>query len=1230
MNAPLTPAVSEALRRALEEVTLDDKYSLTSGRAFMSGTQALVRLPMLQRARDRAAGLNTAGFISGYRGSPLGGVDQALWKAKKHLADNQIVFQPGLNEDLAATAVWGSQQVNLSAQAKVDGVFALWYGKGPGVDRSGDVFKHANAAGSSRYGGALILAGDDHGAKSSTLPHQSDHLFKACGLPVFYPSSVQDYLDLGVHAWAMSRYSGLWVAMKTVTEVVEASASVDVSADRVNIVIPTDFELPADGLNIRWPDSPLEQEARLLDYKFYAALAYVRANKLNRTVIDSSNAWFGIVTGGKAYLDTRQALEDLGLDEAACERIGLRLFKCDVVWPLEAHTVSEFARGLGEVLVVEEKRQIMEYALKEELYNWPDAERPNIYGKFDEKDGRGGEWAKPMGQWLLPAHAELSPAIIAKAIAARLLDPGKFNSRFELDADMRSAIESRLNVIENKERALAQPHATAERVPTFCSGCPHNTSTHVPEGSRAVAGIGCHYMATWMPERRTETFTQMGGEGVPWIGQAPFTDEKHIFANLGDGTYFHSGLLAIRASIAAGTNITYKILYNDAVAMTGGQPVDGTLTVPQIVAQLNAEGARLVLIVTDEPEKYSNPSSVGLPAGIRIHHRDELDAIQREMREVSGCSVLIYDQTCASEKRRRRKRIVDGKPGFPDPAKRVIINELVCEGCGDCSVQSSCVSVEPLETEFGRKRRINQSSCNKDYSCVKGFCPSFVTVEGGGLRKPAAAVSIPAGSEAGVGSRVDAEWPALPEPEQLPISASGNRTYGIMITGVGGTGVVTVGQILGMAAHLEGKGISVLDMAGLAQKGGAVFSHVQISESPETLYSTRIATGEADLLLGGDLVVSSGNEALSKMRPNVTRAVINTEVSPTSDFLRDPDWKLPADELRQSITSAAGEIDIDFVDLSGLASHLLGDSLYANPMLIGYAWQKGWIPLSRMAIERAFELNAVAVANNQKAYLWGRRLAQDSARVMKLAQPAQVIEFRRPLGKVRSEADLKHLVDHRAAFLKSYQNRRYSRRYRELISRVVQAEGERIGAADSRYRLSTAVAKSLFKLMAYKDEYEVARLHADPAFRARIAEQFEGDYTLKFHLAPPIFSKIDAVTGRGVKHSYGQWMLTAMKLLRHGKRLRGTPFDLFGRTDERRNERAMINEYEDLIDDVLNHMTRENFDTAVALAELPMSIRGYGVVKDKSIKQANLHKTELLAALRGHVLKPVAVIRPAS
>jgi len=1219
MNAPLDPVLHAHLLRALKDVTLDDKYVVEQGRAFMSGTQALVRLPMLQRERDRRAGLETAGFVSGYRGSPLGSLDQSLWKAREHLKKHQIVFQPGLNEDLAATSIWGTQQLDLNHQSRVRGVFSMWYGKGPGVDRCGDVFKHANAAGTSRHGGVLALAGDDHGAKSSTLPHQSDHIFKACGLPVFYPATVQEYLDLGLHGWAMSRWSGLWVAMKTVTEVVEASASVEIDPDRVKIIIPEDFEYPhADphGLNIRWPDSPLEQEARLFNFKWYAALAYVRANRLNRTVLDSKHAWFGIITGGKAYLDTMQALDDLGLDSQACERLGIRVFKCGVVWPLEASTVREFATGLDEILVVEEKRQVLEYALKEELYNWRDDVRPRIYGKFDEKDGRGGEWSSPRGQWLLPATAELSPAIIARAISARLLNPGQFASRLggALPADIRERIESRMAIIDAKERALAEPHLTVARTPTYCSGCPHNTSTHVPEGSRAVAGIGCHYMATFMPERRTETFTQMGGEGVPWIGQSPFTDETHVFANLGDGTYFHSGYLAVRASVAAKVNITYKILFNDAVAMTGGQPVDGTISVPMIVAQMAAEGVSKIAIATDEPQKYEGLRSLPQMADVEVHHRDHLDWLQRQMREVSGCSILIYDQTCASEKRRRRKKIIDGKPGFPDPAKRVLINEAVCEGCGDCSVQSSCVSIEPVQTEFGRKRRINQSSCNKDYSCLKGFCPSFVTVEGGQLRKGAPSAPQGQGATAVVAAPMD-----LPEPNRVRITESGNRTYGVMVTGIGGTGVVTIGQLIGMAAHLEGLGISVLDMAGLAQKGGAVFSHVQIAPTPEDLHSTRIATGEADLLIGCDLVVSAGNEALSKMRPRVTRAVINGDVLPTSDFLRDPDWTLPAEGLKRNVFDAAGEIDIDFFEANTLAVALLGDAIYANPMLLGYAWQKGWVPLTRQSIERAIELNGVAVSANQDAFHWGRCIAHDAEAVRKAAglrKDSNVIELRRGRAQSDEVSGLDALIERRVAFLTDYQDARWARRYADWVERVRRVESDRMGAAGGG-ELTETVARNLFKLMAYKDEYEVARLHSDPAFLASIRERFEGDWALKFHLAAPLLSRVDPRTGVPTKREYGSWMLTAMRWLAHLRFLRGTALDPFGRTAERRTERALIGEYEALIDTLLGGLDQSRHELAVELAGLPEHIRGFGHVKERHLASVRTQWEQGLSRWRG-------------
>ncbi|HNT40026.1 MAG TPA: indolepyruvate ferredoxin oxidoreductase family protein, partial [Rubrivivax sp.] len=787
MNAPLP----EAIRKALETVTLDDKYTLGSGRAFMSGVQALVRLPMLQRVRDAAAGLNTAGYVSGYRGSPLGGYDQALWQAKAHLAGQNIVFQPAVNEELAATAIWGTQLLDLFPEKKkFDGVFGIWYGKGPGVDRSGDAFKHANMAGTARHGGVIAVAGDDHVAKSSTAAHQSDHIFKACGLPVFFPSSVQEILDLGLHAFAMSRFAGVWAGMKTIQEVVESSASVEVDPDRVRIVLPEDFAMPPGGVHVRWPDHALEQEARLFDFKWYAALAYVRANGLNRDVIRGERDRFGLIASGKAYNDTRQALHDLGLDEAECARLGIRVHKVGVVWPLEATIARRFAQGLQEILVVEEKRQLIEYQLKEELYNWRDDVRPNVLGKFDEDEGdaSGGEWSRPnpSAHTLLRAKADLSPAIIARAIARRLKKLG-------LDADTARRIDERIAFIDAREAALASIPAGGERTPWFCSGCPHNTSTRVPEGSRAAAGIGCHFMATWM-DRSTVTFSQMGGEGVSWLGQAPFTTEAHIFANLGDGTYYHSGVLAVRQAIAAGVNITYKILFNDAVAMTGGQPIDGTLRVPEMTRELDAEGAKKIVVVSDEPGKYEAVKS-RLAPGVTVRHRDELDAVQRELREIPGCSILIYDQTCATEKRRRRKRGT-----LATPARTVLINELVCEGCGDCSVQSNCLSVEPVETEFGRKRQINQSTCNKDFSCVKGFCPSFVTIEGGTRKAPARE------------KRGDlASMPPLPEPA-LPLAG---EAYGILVAGVGGTGVITIGQLLGMAAHLEGKGVVTQDAGGL-------------------------------------------------------------------------------------------------------------------------------------------------------------------------------------------------------------------------------------------------------------------------------------------------------------------------------------------------------------------------------------------------------------------------------
>jgi len=1188
MNAPLP----ESIRKAIETVTLDDKYALESGRAFMSGVQALVRLPMLQRQRDASAGLNTAGFISGYRGSPLGGYDQALWAAKKHLAAQHIVFQPGVNEELGATAVWGTQQLDLYPQSKkFDGVFGIWYGKGPGVDRCSDVFKHANMAGTAKHGGVIAIAGDDHVSKSSTAPHQSDHIFKACGLPVFFPSSVQDILDMGLHAIAMSRFSGLWSGMKTIQEVVESSASVVVDPDRVRIVMPEDFIMPAGGLHIRWPDQPLEQEARLMDYKWYAALAYVRANKLNHNVVQGPNDRFGIIASGKAFNDTRQALADLGLDDETCRRVGIRLHKVNVVWPLEATITRDFAKGLQEILVVEEKRQVIEYQIKEELYNWRADVRPNVLGKFDEPEGvngedrTGGEWSmpNPSENWLLRAKADLTPAIIAKAIAKRLKKLG-------VDSDVIARMDARLAVVDARERQLAALTVdTGERAPWFCSGCPHNTSTRVPDGSRAMAGIGCHYMSVWM-DRSTSTFSQMGGEGVAWVGQAPFTTDGHVFANLGDGTYFHSGLLAIRQSIAAGVNITYKVLYNDAVAMTGGQQVgerpEGH-SVLQIMQSLLAEGVSKLVIVTDQPEKYAGAT---LGAGVTVHHRDQLDTIQRQFRELTGTTVIIYDQTCATEKRRRRKR---GK--LADPEKRVVINELVCEGCGDCSVQSNCLSVEPVETEFGRKRRINQNSCNKDYSCVKGFCPSFVTVEGGQLKKPKKA------ERAGLSS-----LPAIPEPvlpDSMNTLADVDRAWGIVVGGVGGTGVITIGQLLGMAAHLEGKGVVTQDAGGLAQKGGATWSHIQIANRPESIHTTKVDTAKADLVIACDSIVGASRYTLTVMQPGRTYVALNTHGTPTAGFVTNPDWQFPGANCETAVRNSVGEAGLGAFDAEQVATQMIGDSIYTNPLMLGYAWQQGRIPLSHASLMRAIELNNVQVDNNKAAFEWGRRCAHDLASVTALFKAQQVIQFVK-------KPSVDEMVATRVAFLTGYQDAAYAAGYKSFVD-LVRAAEQPLGGT----KLSEAVARYLFKLMAYKDEYEVARLHTDPAFTAKIASMFEGDYTLVHHLAPPLIAKKND-KGELIKQPFGPWMRSAFGVLAKMKGLRGGTFDVFGRSDERRTERALIQQYRDCITELLKTLNAENRALAAEIARIPEEIRGYGHVKERHLRTARPKWDALMARWR--------------
>ncbi|HRM53433.1 MAG TPA: indolepyruvate ferredoxin oxidoreductase family protein [Ottowia sp.] len=1187
MNAPLP----EHIRKALETVTLDDKYSLDYGRAFMSGVQALVKLPMLQRQRDALVGKNTAGFISGYRGSPLGGYDQALWGARKHLEAQHIVFQPGVNEELAATAIWGTQQLGFAPPGsnKFDGVFGIWYGKGPGVDRTADVFKHANMAGTTPWGGVIAVAGDDHISKSSTAAHQSDHIFKACGLPVFFPATVQEILDLGLHAFAMSRYAGVWTGMKTIQEIVESSATAMIDPERVQIQIPTDFEMPPGGVHIRWPDSALPQEERLFNYKWYAALAYVRANRLNYNVIAGPHDRFGIIASGKAYNDTRQALIDLGLDDATCRQLGIRLHKVGVVWPLEAQITREFATGLREILVVEEKRQVIEYQLKEELYNWRPDVRPNVVGKYvDDAQTPGGEWARanPTSDTLLRATADLTPALIARAIAARLKKLG-------IDADMTARLDRQLAILDAADRgmhALEVGGSGADRMPWFCSGCPHNTSTRVPEGSRAMAGIGCHFMSIWM-DRSTVGFTQMGGEGVPWVGQQPFSKDKHMFANLGDGTYYHSGSLAVRQAVTAGVNITYKILYNDAVAMTGGQQIGERpegLSVIQIAQNMRAEGAAKITIVTDEPEKYDGARAKGLPDGIEIHHRDRLDAVQREFREIPGTTVIIYDQTCATEKRRRRKRGT-----MVDPAVRVVINDLVCEGCGDCSVKSNCLSVEPLETEFGRKRAINQSTCNKDYSCVNGFCPSFITVEGGQLKKKAKKAG-PSPFELG----------AVPEPRIAEPAPGG--AWGIVVAGVGGTGVITIGQLLGMAAHMEGKGIVTQDAAGLAQKGGATWSHVLIGATQDDIRTTRVGMAAADLIIGCDPIVTANKETVLRMREGRTHVALNSHGTPTAAFVKDASWQNPAEQCAADVARAVGPSGLGMFDADAVASQLMGDTLYVNPMLLGYAWQKGWVPLARESLLRAMELNNVQVENNKTAFEWGRQAAHDRARVERLlagAGGAQVIEFKK-------RETLESIIARRVEFLTGYQNAAYAQTYRDFVAKVQQEE-----AKLGKTALSEAVARYLFKLMAYKDEYEVARLHSDPAFLKRIDDMFEGDYTLNYHLAPPMTADRNE-KGELIKKKYGPSMLRNFKLLAKLKGLRGGAFDVFGKTEERQTERALIQQYRASIDEVLRSLNADNHATAVEIARIPEQIKGYGHVKERNLKPARERWNALMAQYR--------------
>ena len=1141
-------------------VSLDDKYTLRKGHAFMTGIQSLVRLPMVQRELDLKAGLNTAGYISGYRGSPLGGYDQQLERNKKLLVEFHVKFQPGVNEDLAATALWGTQQTELGGEGKYDGVFGIWYGKGPGVDRSGDVLRHANYAGTSKFGGVLALMGDDHTCESSTTCHQSELAMVDAMIPILNPSGVQEIIDYGIIGWKLSRYSGCWVGLKCVHDTVESTASINVDVDRIKIETPNNFNLPTDGLNIRFPDTPQAQEKRIHEYKINAVRSFCRANKLDREVWQGGSAKIGIVTVGKSYLDTQLAFEELGINETEAERLGVSLYKVAMPWPLEPRGILEFTKGLDLIIVVEEKRALIEPQIKEFLYDL--SNRPKVIGKTDET-----------GEPLFRTAGALDPNHIAVTIARRILS-------FRAD----EKLTKRMQEMESRMDSSLLPKELMVRQPYFCSGCPHNTSTVVPEGSIAMAGIGCHYMAQWM-ERNTLGFTHMGAEGANWVGQSPFSTRKHIFQNIGDGTYFHSGIMAIRAAVSSGINITYKILFNDAVAMTGGQGFDGPMSVQSIIQQMFAEGAKQVTVVSDDPDKFTQSS--GIPSNVKVYDRKELDFVQREMREIKGVTVLIYEQVCAAEKRRRRKRGM-----IPDPPRRIFINDDVCEGCGDCGVKSNCVSVLPLETQFGRKRVIDQSACNKDYSCVNGLCPSFVSVVGGKMRKNSPSDNI------------NDTWSSLPDPVLPQI----NGTYNIVLTGVGGTGLVTVGALLGMAAHIENRGVGILDMIGLAQKGGAVLSHLRIGNSPKDIHSPRIASQGADLVIGGDLVVTGGQKTLSVIKSGHTKLVVNSYELIIGDFTKNADMLFPSLKIKQSILEIAGKDHTEFLDASRLATALIGDTIATNIFMLGFVYQRGLIPLEQGSIEKAIEINGLSVEVNKLAFLWGRRTAHDGKRVSELTSSI-VAGF----GLKDPPEGLDELIQHRADVLRDYQNKSYVQRYLHLVERVRTLEIDRVPGSTE---FTEAVASYYFKLLAYKDEYEVARLYTNGDFMQKIKGRFEGDYKLKLHLAPPLFSRRDAHSGEPVKTAYGAWILSVMNLLARFKFLRGTAFDPFGKTAERKMERRLIEEYEQIIEELLRGLSKKNHALAVEIARIPEQIRGYDLVKQKHVVSAKSQENDLLKEFR--------------
>ncbi|MDR9468479.1 indolepyruvate ferredoxin oxidoreductase family protein [Marinospirillum sp.] len=1151
----------------LDAYQLDARYSRSEGRIFVTGTQALVRIALRQAELDKKLGYNTAGLVSGYRGSPLGGVDQAMWQAQPHLDEHNIRFIPAINEDLAATMMLGTQQVETEPDREVEGVFGLWYGKGPGVDRSGDALKHGNAYGSSPHGGVLVVAGDDHGCVSSSMPHQSDVAFMSWFMPVVNPANLAEYEEFGLWGIALSRYSGCWVGFKAVSETVESAASLEVQP-LPDYKIPEDFTPPEDGLHYRWPDLPGPQLETRIEYKLKAVQAFARANPIDKLFYTNPEARFGLVTTGKGHLDLMEALRLLGLDEKRLRELGIEIYKVGMVWPLNRKGALDFVHGKQEILVIEEKRGIIESQIKEYMSEPDHPGEVLVTGKQDE-----------IGQPLIPYVGELSPKLLAGYLVARL-------KRF-FDLDLTQELAS----ISSQATGLQDPGGV-RRLPYFCSGCPHNSSTKVPEGSKAQAGIGCHFMATWMG-RETESLVHMGGEGVNWVGKSPYLGDKHIFQNLGEGTWFHSGSMAVRQAVAAGVNITYKILFNDAVAMTGGQPVDGQITVPMIARQSHDEGVKKVAVVSDEPEKYRGHEG-DFPKGVTFHHRDELDDLQRELREIPGCTVLIYDQTCAAEKRRRRKRGT-----FPDPAKRAFINHHVCEGCGDCSVQSNCLSLFPKETELGRKRKIDQSSCNKDFSCVSGFCPSFVTIEGGELRKPKGIEA-----DASFWQRVE----KLAEPECPEI----NGTYDLLVGGVGGTGVITVGQLITMAAHLEGKGTSVLDFMGFAQKGGAVLSYVRLAAQPEGLNQVRIEEGQADALIACDLVVASSQKALNVLHKGHTRIVANQAELPTADYVLYRDADMTSTKRLQLLKDAVGEEHFSELNANLTAEQLLGDTVFSNVLLLGFAWQKGLLPLSWAALMQALELNGVAVEKNKQAFAWGRLAAVEP----------DYLEQQLDLRPLPDTASLNEVLGRHARYLEQYQNKAWAERYLQKVAEVRKAE-EPLGG-DSK-ALSEAVAEQLFRLMAYKDEYEVARLFTETDFLKEIEETFSGNFKINFNLAPPLLNGKKDRSGRPKKRQFGPWMLKAMKLLARMRGLRNSTLDPFRFSKDRKLDRQLLADYERLLDQLLAGLKAENLHTAVALARLPEEIRGFGPVREEAAEKAEKRKQQLLEEFKSGKPKTLAV-----